>query len=110
MILFLFIWILSSWKNIIFNYDVHWAPRRAKISKAITGKLLTQYPILPDNSVIVIPKNDENKWALGDQNALKYLYWNQNITTFYGNSMELQTFFSDKGKTGFIKENVFYLK
>ena len=108
--IFLSVWILSSWKNIIFNYDVHWAPRRAKISKAITGKLLTQYPILPDNSVIVIPKNDENKWALGDQNALKYLYWNQNIATFYGNSVEAQKFFTQNEKTTIYKENIFLLK
>jgi len=72
--------------------------------------LLVQYPTLPNNAAVVIFRNDENKWALGDQNALKYLYWNQNIATFYGNSVEAQKFFTQNEKTTIYKENIFLLK
>ncbi len=83
----LIIWYWSSWTNIRLNEFIHWAPRRSLISKTITKNMLQFYPTLPLNTTVFMPYADENKWALGDQNALKFLY-SDDIRTFYGNHPE----------------------
>lgn len=76
-------WIASSIANTQFNQEIHWAPRRAKISKKLILEIQEKYPTVPKNAVIVITKSDENVWALGDQNALQVIYQDTSIQTLY---------------------------
>ena len=76
-------WIASSIANAQFNREIHWAPRRANISKKLILEIQKKYSTAPKNAVIVVTKSDENVWALGDQNALRVIYQDQSIQTLY---------------------------
>jgi hypothetical protein len=89
-LLILSMWFWSAYDTVQLDKYIHWAPRREKIAYEITQILLKKYPSLPNNAVVLINNDDENKWALGDQNALKVIYHNDTIQTFYGTGKEAQ--------------------
>lgn len=82
------VWGVSSYQTLIFNKDVHWAPRRAKIAREITKNMTSRHPNIEEDGVIVIENRDENKWALGDQDAFKVIYHHPTILTWYGTHKE----------------------
>lgn len=88
--LFSVIWIYSAIITVSVNKDIHWVPRRALLSKRIVTQLSINSSISETN-IIIIPQakgSEEYKWALGDQNAVQYLYKNPRIITFYGSYAE----------------------
>lgn len=82
---FLGLWIFSSYQNLRFNQYVHWAPRRAYLSRILIYKLLTNYPQIPPGTTVLVERmgNDETKWALNDQSAARVLYDQPTLTTRY---------------------------
>lgn len=82
------LWFASSWMNLQFNLVYHWAPRRAKIAKNLITQIKQKFPKLPTGAILVIPlnsdKSENNRWALGDMNALQILDSDPKIITVYG--------------------------
>lgn len=97
------LWYLAAWKNIEFNTYVHWAPRRAALSRQIVKQMISVYPTLPRGSVVVIngqSDEEESKWALGDQNALRVIYQDPTLTTYFGTGKEYKQQFGDQTVSG----------
>lgn len=87
--IFFFVWYMSSYKTIRLNQFIHWAPQRAVQSKILVTQTLQKYPTLPDNATVFITdgkKTDELKWALGEENAMKVIYSNPTIKTYFGST------------------------
>ena len=77
-------WYIAAFSTVRTDIDIHWAPRRAKISKALSVQIKKFFPQLPPNALVLLANSDETKWALGEENALKVLY-DPSIHTYYGN-------------------------
>lgn len=85
--LFLFNWLYSSFVTVDFNSKIHWAPRRAMLSKTLIDNLKNDS--VPANADIAyIGDTSENKLALNDQDALRVIYNNDSFTTVYGKRVE----------------------
>lgn len=82
LVVFLFSWLVSVNTTIDFNSKVHWAPRRAKLSKT----MIENSKSLFDNSMIneiYIDSSSENRLALNDQDAFIMLSKNIHFVTYY---------------------------
>lgn len=78
------LWYYMSYQTTAFNLATHWAPDRAKRSAAIIGKITAKFPKLPAHAVVLVDSFDQYKWALGDQTAMRLIYGDDTIVTFYG--------------------------
>lgn len=78
-------WAYSTFITIDFNANVHWAPRRAKVSELLVGKAGQYYPLKDLNShFIFVSSSSENKLSLNNQDAFRVLY-NKPVVTIYRN-------------------------
>ena len=76
-------WFLVSATTINFNSQIHWAPRRAKLSKILIEKTIKKYPTVSDGQIIFIRPTSENKLALNDQDGFQVFYDKKTILTVY---------------------------
>lgn len=83
-------WLLASLHTVDTNKFIHWAPRRAELSKKLTAQFPSPSQITENNIIVVNTTNEENKWALGDQNAAEYLFKDEGLYTFYGSLEEFE--------------------
>ncbi|MBI2617168.1 hypothetical protein HYW55_03490 [Candidatus Gottesmanbacteria bacterium] len=77
-----FLWILQAATTIEFNTKIHWAPRRADISREFITHAKERYERKPPD-VIFIPDSSENRLALNDQDAFQVVFDNRRIETIY---------------------------
>ena len=98
------VWYWSAISTMEFNTNIHWSVRRATRSYVLTTRLQNTYPMLPSNAVVLIPpkSDEENKWALGESNALKRLYRNPNLETYFGSRDEYLADFPDSHQQIFV--------
>jgi len=76
-------WLITSYSTIDFNKNVHWAPRRAKISQELVARIQKNYPQLLQKDIIYIPNSSENKLSLNNQDAFQVIFGDY-VTTVYG--------------------------
>lgn len=77
-------WTISSAVTLDFNSKIHWAPRRAGISKTLIDKAKKLYPPAELKSdYIYVRPSSENKLSLNNQDAFKVIYNNDNLITIY---------------------------
>lgn len=77
-------WTLSSIVTIDFNSKIHWAPRRAKLSKMLVSKALKLYPVGNiDSDYIFVRPSSEYKLSLNNQDAFRVIYNNADLITVY---------------------------
>lgn len=88
LILLFIVWYAASFQNVKFTTHVHWAPRRANLSRNLINLVTSRYPQLPENAVIVLPKSDENMLALAGDHALQVIYHSYTLHTFYGSRQD----------------------
>src|SRR3989344_2279948 len=98
------VWYWAVVSTMQFNADIHWSIRRANRSHVLTTKLLNIYLQLPDHAVVLIPpkSDEENRWALGESNAIKVLYNNSTLETYFGSRVEYSVDFPDSRKQLFV--------
>lgn len=99
--LLLMLWYGGSWHTIRLNKNIHWAPQRAVQSKILVTQALKKYSSLPKNTTIIVAdggKTDELKWSLGEQNAMKVIYNDVTIETFFGSEMDYHKLFGSLNK------------
>ena len=78
-------WVTSAQQLVDFNSKVHWAPRRSILSQNFV-KDAQKINIIPGkNPIFLIKADDENRFALNDQDALRVLFNNPQIVTIYTN-------------------------
>lgn len=77
-------WTVTSVVTIDFNSKIHWAPRRAQLSKMLVDKALKLYPLgnLDSNYIFVRPSS-EYKLSLNNQDAFRVIYNNDDLITAY---------------------------
>lgn len=84
-------WLTIAIVSIEFNSKIHWAPRRARISKDLVTRAQKFYPRdNPDYPFIYIQPSSEKKLALNDQDGLKIIYGEKNIITLYKHMIKKQ--------------------
>lgn len=77
-------WAISSVVTVDFNSKIHWAPRRAKLSKMLVDKALKLYPVGNVGSkYIFVRPSSEYKLALNNQDAFRVIYNNDDLITAY---------------------------
>jgi len=76
-------WLITSYSTIDFNKNVHFAPRRSKISQELVDRAKKNYPFQKQKSIIYVPDSSENKLSLNYQDAFQVIFGN-NIITVYG--------------------------
>lgn len=82
--IFLECWLIASFTTVAFNEKVHWAPRRASLSRYLVLKIQKEYPLLPYGGTIYLDPSSEFRLALNDQDALDVLYPDLHLKTIYG--------------------------
>jgi len=77
-------WSISTVVTIDFNSKIHWAPRRAQLSRMLVDKALKLYPLgnLDSNYIFVRPSS-EYKLSLNNQDAFRVIYNNDDLITAY---------------------------
>lgn len=75
-------WTFSTFVTIDFNSKIHWAPRRAALSKVLVEEAKRKDP-LPSKNMVNVRNLSENKLALNDQDAFKVIYNSDHIMTIY---------------------------
>lgn len=78
---FLYLWCLTSWVSVNFNVKEHWAPRRARISAELVQDVGGNFSLTKDG-IVKVPFSSENKLALNDQDAFRYLFGEKYITVY----------------------------
>jgi len=78
-------WLVISTVTIDFNANVHWAPRRAKISLRLVEQAKKSYH---GELNIYVPSSSENNLSLNNQDGLKVVFGNDDIVTIYGNKVD----------------------
>lgn len=84
-ILLLINWFISSFFVFDLNRKIHWAPRRANISKSIITK--AKKHSLPQDlaPVFLVSASDEVRYSLNGQDALRIIFNNPKVDTIYTN-------------------------
>ncbi len=79
------IWYWSSTSTVNFNRMIHWAPRRALLSQELIKKTLPTLQATASGGklFVQIPGGGENLLVLGDQNAFKVLFEDDQVMTEY---------------------------
>ncbi|MBI3379793.1 hypothetical protein HY029_03510 [Candidatus Gottesmanbacteria bacterium] len=75
-------WSYCTYITIDFNAKIHWAPRRAELSKTLVTEIEKNYP-RSLKKVIPVSGSSENRLALNNQDALKVIYNDESIVTAY---------------------------
>lgn len=89
-------WYVAAWTTIRLDLKIHWAPQRAVRAEKVVNRLQAQFPEIPNGSVVVIPQtngNEENTWAMGEQNGIRFLYKDPSLVTFFGKLPDAQKAF-----------------
>ena len=77
-------WLFGSFASIEFNKKVHWAPKRAKISKELVTRVYREkVDIQSSGFTVSIPYSPENMLSLNNQEAFQVIYNNKNLKTVY---------------------------
>lgn len=80
-------WYLASLVNIRFTEKIHWIVPRANLSRIYMDKIKSQFPKLPPESTIVLPKNQVLQYALMNSEAAFIIYNDLSIRLAYGDFM-----------------------
>ncbi|KKS98656.1 MAG: hypothetical protein UV73_C0001G0177 [Candidatus Gottesmanbacteria bacterium GW2011_GWA2_43_14] len=75
--------IISACALVAFNSKIHWAPRRARISKILTDKAKSVSFGADEKVIFSVKPYSEYKLALNDQDALQYIFSRNDIITDY---------------------------
>ena len=78
-------WLITSFTTIDFNKNVHFAPRRSKISQELVDRAKKNYPNQKQKSIIYVPDSSENKLSLNYQDAFQVILGGS-IEIVYGSS------------------------
>lgn len=96
-------WYFSSLENVKLNQLIHWAPQRARRSEFIISQIQKKYPQVKKNTtfIITVDSISEVRWALGEQNALRVVYGDPSLKTYFGHTTD---YFSERGITDLQKQ------
>lgn len=77
-------WYIASLVNIRFTEKIHWIVPRANLSRIYIAKIKSQFPKLPPESTLVLPKNKVLQHALMNSEAAFIIYNDLSIKLAYG--------------------------
>lgn len=77
-------WSTASLTNIRFTEKIHWIVPRANLSRIYMNKIKSQFPKLPPESTLVLPKNKVLQHALMNSEAAFIIYNDLSIKLAYG--------------------------
>jgi 4-amino-4-deoxy-L-arabinose transferase-like glycosyltransferase len=81
-------WLTISFATVDFNSRIHWAPRRAKLAKALVDAAKIQMASYGNlTNKIYIPLSSENRLALNNQDGLKVIFGRESIVTVYSREL-----------------------
>ncbi len=67
-------WLIAGTATVKFNSQVHWAPRRAKLSRDLVSQALIRSTVKSSGMDIIIDPSSENIHALNNQDAFKVIF------------------------------------
>lgn len=82
LLLFVVMWIWTSERTSSLNQKIHWAPRRAILAKVAVERAQTQGHAA--RNLIYVGDNEELKWALNNQDAMRVVFMDTEQFTVYG--------------------------
>lgn len=87
LIIFITLWLLSSYFNIQITKKLHWIYKEESVSKEFAVNTLTKYKEIPKStSVLLLYTNSISKQSLQDQQAIQVIYGDKTLRTIYQES------------------------